>query len=96
MGVSDMLEELLQRARTEEELRMQLLETRKEKNPLTAFCRKCRELGYEMYEMDLINEGEEMYAAMKRSTNGGGENAPMLEGEDDFFELFLATLKNSK
>ena len=93
MGVSDMLEELLQRARTEEELRMQLLETRKEKNPLTAFCRKCRELGYEMYEMELINEGEEMYAAMKRSTNGGGENSPMLDGEDDYYEMFFASLE---
>lgn len=30
MGVSDMQEELLQRARTEEWLRVQLLETRKE------------------------------------------------------------------
>ena len=93
MGVSDMLEDLLERARTEEELRMQLLETRKEKNPLTAFCRKCRELGYEMYEMDLINEGEEMYAAMKRSTNGGGENSPMLDGEDDYYEMFFASLE---
>lgn len=93
MGVSDMLEELLQRARTEEGLRVQLLETRKEENPLTAFCRKCRELGYEMYEMDLINEGEEMYAAMKRSTNGGGENSPMLDGEDDYYEMFFASLE---
>lgn len=39
--------------------------------------------------MDLIAAGEEFYAAMKRSTNGGGENSPMLEGEDDFYELFL-------
>lgn len=93
MGVSDMLEELLQRARTEEGLRAQLLETRKEENPLTAFCRKCRELGYEMYEIDLINEGEEMYAAMKRSTNGGGENSPMLDGEDDYYEMFFASLE---
>lgn len=93
MGVSDMLEELLQRARTEEGLRVQLLETRKEENPLTAFCRKCRGLGYEMYEMDLINEGEEMYAAMKRSTNGGGENSPMLDGEDDYYEMFFASLE---
>ncbi len=27
---------------------------------------------------------------MKRSTNGGGENSPMLAGEDDFYELFMA------
>ena len=50
----------------------------------------CRELGYEIYEMDLICAGEEFHAAMKRSTNGGGENSPMLAGEDDFYELFMA------
>ena len=44
-------------------------------------------------EMDLIAAGEEFYAAMKRSTNGGGENSPMLEGEDDFYELFFAGLE---
>ena len=42
---------------------------------------------------DLINAGEEFYAEMKRSTNGGGENSPMLEGEDDFYEMFFASLE---
>ena len=37
---------------------------------------------------------------MKRSTNGGGENSPKLEGEDDFYELFfddalIAALQNA-
>ena len=31
---------------------------------------------------------------MRRSTNGGGENSPMLEGEDDYYELFLASLEH--
>lgn len=44
--------------------------------------------------MDLIQAGEEFYAAMKRSTNGGGENSPVLEGEDDFYELFFAELES--
>ena len=35
---------------------------------------------------------EELYAAMKRSTNGGGENSPVLKGEDDLYELFFAQL----
>ena len=65
----------------------------REKEPLAAFCKKCRELGVPVYEMDLIAAGEEFYAAMKRSTNGGGENSPMLEGEDDFYELFFAGLE---
>lgn len=47
-----------------------------------------------IYTMDLIQAGEEFYASMRRSTNGGGENSPKLEGEDDFYELFFATLEN--
>ena len=43
--------------------------------------------------MDLLTAGEEFYATMRRSTNGGGENSPMLEGEDDFYELFFAGLE---
>ena len=66
----------------------------KEADPLSAFCRTCRELGYELYEMELIAAGEEFHAAMKRSTNGGGENSPMIEAEDDFYELFFANLED--
>ena len=62
------------------------------RRPLTAFCRKCQEYGYPIYEMEIVLAGEEFYATMKRSTNGGGENSPMLEGEDDFYELFFAGL----
>lgn len=43
--------------------------------------------------MDLISAGEEFHATMKRSTNGGGENSPMLIGEDDFYELFMAGIE---
>ena len=50
--------------------------------------------GVSIYEMDLAMAGEEFYAEIKRSTNGGGENSPALEGEDDFYELFLAALEN--
>lgn len=73
-------------------LRVELLVTKKASQPFAAFCSKCRELGYEIYDMDLITAGEEAYAAMRRSTNGGGENSPMLEGEDDLYELFFAGL----
>ena len=73
-------------------LRVELLATKKASQPFVAFCSKCRELGYEIYDMDLITAGEEAYAAMRRSTNGGGENSPMLEGEDDLYELFFAGL----
>lgn len=91
-----MLDELQHRAAKEEDIKEKLLATRKEEEPLSAFCRVCRKLGYEIYEMELICAGEEFHAEMKRSTNGGGENSPKLEGEDDFYELFFAGLEQDK
>ncbi len=92
-NIIEMLDELQNRALCEKDVRKKLLDTRKEKDPLSAFCRVCRDLGYEIYEMELICAGEEFHAAMKRSTNGGGENSPKLSGEDDFYELFIANLE---
>lgn len=93
MNIPDMLDELQKRAAKDKTLRDALLATRQAEDPLRAFCDQCRMSGYEMYPMDIINVGEEFYASMRRSTNGGGENSPMLEGEDDFYELFLASLE---
>ncbi|MDO4285356.1 MAG: hypothetical protein Q4C60_08460 [Eubacteriales bacterium] len=92
MEITEMLKELLEKAQKNEAVRLSLLATRREKYPMEAFCRKCQELGYPVYEMDLLAAGEEQYAAMRRSTNGGGENSPLLEGEDDYYELFMAEL----
>ena len=92
MEIPEMLDELKQKALHDEKLRQELLATKEDPQPLTAFSRKCQENGYPIYEMELILAGEEFYATMKRSTNGGGENSPMLEGEDDFYELFFAGL----
>lgn len=93
MNTVDILNELQKRALKDKELRDKFLVTESAQEPLDEFCKICREKGYEIYPMDVIIAGEEAYAAMKRSTNGGGENAPMLDGEDDFYELFLAALK---
>lgn len=93
MNTVELLNELQNKALKDENLKKELLATQKEKDPLEAFCKKCRELGYEIYAMDVVNAGEDFYATMRRSTNGGGENAPMLDGEDDFYELFIAALK---
>lgn len=93
MNIFEMLQELQNKALHEEELRNRILSTEQEKDPLDAFSKICIEMGYEIYPMDIIIAGEESYAAMRRSTNGGGENAPLLDGEDDFYELFLAVLR---
>ena len=92
MNIAEMLDALLRRASQDAELKHRLLDSRKDPNPLSAFCSLCRELGYPVYEMDLLEEGESAYAAMKRSTNGGGENSPMLEGQDDLYEMFFLGL----
>ena len=89
MDVYEKLEELQEKALHDETMKQALLATRTEKEPIIAFCKKCQELGYEIYPMELINAGEEFYATMRRSTNGGGENSPKLSGEDDMYELFM-------
>ena len=95
MTIVTMLDELQQKALHDPDIRNRFLNTMQDEEPVTSFCEVCRNLGYEIYEMDLICAGEEFHAAMKRSTNGGGENSPMLAGEDDFYELFMASIKES-
>ena len=92
MDVDAMLSELRKMADEDPALKEALLLTRKAENPLSAFCAIARERGIMLYEMDVLTEGETAYAAIKRSTNGGGENSPVLEGEDDYYEMFLAGL----
>ncbi len=92
--VVGMLDELQHLAVKDSVLKEKLLATRNEKEPLESFCRICREYGYEIYEMDVVCAGEEFHAAMKRSTNGGGENSPKLADEDDFYELFMIGLES--
>ena len=93
MNVFETLQVIQSKALKDDTLKAKILATEGTKEPLDEFCRICQQEGYEIYPMDVIIAGEESYAAMKRSTNGGGENAPMLDGEDDFYELILAALK---
>ena len=81
MNIAETLDELKRKAGKDAELKRRILQTRTEANPLSAFCNLCRKLGYPVY------------AEIKRSTNGGGENSPLLKGEDDFYEMFFAELE---
>ena len=92
MTVDDALSGLKKLAKEKEEVRQALLATRKEASPVSAFCRLAGKFGFPINEMDLVMAGEEYYAAMRRSTNGGGENSPLLEGEDDYYEIFMAQI----
>ena len=96
MIITQILYQLQKKALREEVLKERFLKTRESANPLSAFCDLCRELGYEIYPMDIIAASEETYAAMKRSTNGGGENSPQLEGEADYYEDFFAPFEAAR
>ena len=93
MNVLETLEKVRDYAKEHDDFRRKLLASRQQKNAVSTFCTLCREYGFEMAAMDLVDAGEEAYAAMRRSTNGGGENSPLLQGEDDLYELFLTELE---
>ena len=93
MNISEALESLRSKALADPALRNALLATREHPDALAEFCRISTEAGLPIYEMDIIEYGEYAYAAMKRSTNGGGENSPLLDGEEDAYEMFLFELE---
>jgi len=93
MTTSESLEKLRILARAQEPLRKRLLATREERESLKAFCEVATKAGCPLSPMDVLMFGEESYAAMRRSTNGGGENSPLLAWEDDYYELFMAELE---
>ncbi len=57
--------------------------------PTVNFCKVCNEHGIDIYPMDIAEADESVYAAMRRSTNGGGENSPHLGWEENIFEALI-------
>lgn len=93
MEITDKLDELLAKAASDHKLRDRLLETRNSENPLSDFCSIASDNGFPMTVMDMINQGEEFYAEIKRSTNGGGENSPDLDYQNDEYSIFMMRLE---
>ena len=92
MSIADKLEVLLTKAKADEALKERLLKTREAKEPLAEFCKIAQECGVDVTVMDIVNQGEEFYAEIKRSTNGGGENSPDLEFQNDEYSIFMMRL----
>ena len=89
------LMKLQERALSDGELRQKLLNTRKEKYPVRAFCDLCHELGYNKITVgELISAGDEFCSAMLRSVNGGGVEAP--DGWNDFYEMFFDAIERAQ
>ena len=93
MNVADTLEALRSKALADPKLKEALIATRSHPNSLSEFCRISTDSGLPLYDMDVIEYGEYAYASMRRSTNGGGENSPLLNAEDDAYEMFLHELE---
>ena len=91
--IAGMLDELQQKTRKNPEWKEAFFRSREAEDPLSDFCRRARECGIEIDSLAMHPAGADVFASMRRTTNGGGENSPKLAGEDDFYELFFAGLE---
>ena len=94
MTVAEILDDLLDMAKADKALKEQLLKTKESDNPLADFCKIATDKGLPLTVMDIVNQGEEFYAEIKRSTNGGGENSPDLDFQNDEYSIFMMRLKD--
>lgn len=88
--MNDSLTNLLAKAKNNSKLKERIYATRTDKNPLNALCVLSTNEGFPITATELVNESEESCAAMLRSVNGGGVEAP--DGWDDLYEMFFAAL----
>ena len=93
MMITEMLDRLLDMAKHDADLKERLLNTRQSDNTVADFCAIATEVGLPMTVMDIVNPGEEFYAEIKRSTNGGGENSPDLDYQNDEYAIFIQRLR---
>lgn len=96
MDLQDVLKNLRALAKQDPAVRDRLLATRDANNAEEVFCQLATELGQSISIAELAFAGEADYAAMRRATNGGGENSPVLRGEDDYYDLFMCELEAMK
>ena len=79
--IAGMLDELQHKTAHNPEWKARFLASREEADPISAFCRICREFGYEIYEMDLISQNA--YAEIGHYFR---QKDPRHERENRFFE----------
>ena len=84
------LERLLQSAKSDEELKQRLQQTRGDDDPVEAFCALARAEGYAVNAGELFALGLNENDAKLRSVNGGGVNP--IDGWDDAYEQFFTAL----
>lgn len=90
MNTFQKLEKLNAMAKANTVLRLALLHTREEKDPMLSFCTIAQENGVELYLGELFAVGQEYSDNQCKSTNGG--NPTPYTAFDDAYENFLAGL----
>ncbi len=90
MTTFEKLEVLTVRAKTDESLRIRLLDTRAAHDPLVSFCRLAQAVGVELTPGELVAVGEEYSDNQCKSTNGG--NPTPYDAFGDAYESFLASI----
>lgn len=88
------LDEVRQQALHDDSFRKRILETLRTDKPVASFCSLCNEeLGLSLETMDLVGAGEAWYTEMIRGRNGGGENSPLIFGEEDPYTMLILELQ---
>ena len=94
MDINEKFDKIYELARHDHNLRDRILNTQNAKEPLAAFCKVAQELNIPMDVMEIVSHGEEFYAEIKRNTNGGGENSPDLDFQNDDYSIFISRVKD--
>ncbi len=94
MQLNILFDKIKEKATADDDFRDRLISAAdSSKNSIVSFCKECNAVGIEIYPMDIADADESTYAAMRRSTNGGGENSPHLMWEEDIFGSFVEELR---
>ena len=93
MQLEILFDRIKEKAISEAAFRERLLSAYEGNRPFIDICKICRDVGIEIYPMDLADADESAYAAMRRSTNGGGENSPHLSWEGEILEALVDEIR---
>ena len=91
MNTFQKLDKLTALAKADNTLRLALLATRNDQDPMLAFCRIAQENGVELYIGELFAVGQEYSDNQCKSTNGG--NPTPYDAFDDAYENFLVGIE---
>ena len=93
MQLINLLDKVREKAASDEAFKEKVVAAYEGEKPIAEFCRECNAVGIEIYPMDIADADESMYAAMRRSTNGGGENSPHLSWEENVFGSLIEEIR---